>query len=131
KLFVAKGCAQCHRGTLALEARTTRYGLTGFASAMWNHPFGAMPSPEQLTYGEMRELVGYLVSMQFFEERGDPDRGRRGFADKRCIPCHDNPSTGAPARSTMAGTMTSFGMVAALWKHGPAMLDRMRRGEIR
>jgi hypothetical protein len=30
----------------------------------------------------------------------------------------------------MAGTMTSFGMVAALWKHGPAMLARMRRERI-
>jgi hypothetical protein len=26
--------------------------------------------------------------------------------------------------------MTSFDMVAALWKHGPAMLERMRRRKI-
>jgi cytochrome c len=130
KLFEAKGCAECHRGSLALESRATRYSLTDFAAAMWNHPFRTMPNPGQLTYGEMRDLVGYLVSMQFFEERGNPDRGGRVFARKRCALCHDNPSTGAPARSTLAGTMTSFGMVAALWKHGPAMLDRMRREKI-
>jgi len=130
KLFAAKGCAECHKGTLALDARTTRYSLTDFAASMWNHPFRTMPNPGQLSYGEMRELVGYLVSTQFFEERGNPDRGRRVFAEKRCAFCHDNPSTGAPARSTMEGTMTSFGMVAALWQHGPAMLDRMRREKI-
>lgn len=39
-------------------------------------------------------------------------------------------STGAPARSTVAGKMTSFDVVAALWKHGPAILDRMRRSKI-
>jgi mono/diheme cytochrome c family protein len=130
ELFATKGCAGCHRGALALEARATRYGLTGFASAMWNHPFGSRPSTAQLSYGEMRELVGYLVSTQFFEERGDPDKGRKVFAEKRCIVCHDNPSSGAPARSTMDGTMTSFGMVAAVWKHGPAMLKRMRAEKI-
>jgi cytochrome c2 len=130
KLFAAKGCAACHQGTLALEARTTRYSLTDFASAMWNHPFRATPNPVPLSYGEMRDLVGYLVSTQFFEERGDSDRGRKVFAKKRCIVCHDNPSSGAPARSTMVGTMTSLGMVAALWKHGPAMADRMRREKI-
>jgi cytochrome c2 len=130
ELFAAKGCAECHKGTLALEAHATRYGLTDFASAMWNHPFRAEPSSVRLSYGEMRELVGYLVSAQFFEERGDADRGGKVFAKKRCAVCHDNLSSGAPARSTMAGAMTSFGMAAALWKHGPAMSDRMRREKI-
>jgi cytochrome c len=74
----------------------------------------------------MRRLVGYLVSTQFFEERGDPRQGKKVFARKRCGICHDDPSSGAPARSAMAGRMTSFDMVAALWKHGPVMLNRMR-----
>jgi len=30
----------------------------------------------------------------------------------------------------MAGRMTSLGLVAALWKHGPDMMDRMRRQQI-
>jgi len=51
-------------------------------------------------------------------------------AGKRCGACHDDASTSAPARSTMAGKMTSFDMVAALWMHGPTMLDRMRRSKI-
>jgi mono/diheme cytochrome c family protein len=126
KLFVSKGCAGCHRGALTLEARPTRYGLTDFAAAMWNHAFRTLPSPAPLSYEEMRRLVGYLVSTQFFEERGDPRQGKKVFARKRCGICHDDPSSGAPARSAMAGRMTSFDMVAALWKHGPVMLNRMR-----
>jgi cytochrome c2 len=130
KLFVSKGCAACHTGALALEARPTRYSLTDFAAAMWQHSFRAVPNPPPLTYEEMRRLVGYLVSTQFYEERGDLKQGKRVFASKRCGACHDDPSSGAPARSAMAGRMTSFDMVAALWKHGPAMLDRMRLKKI-
>jgi mono/diheme cytochrome c family protein len=130
KLYVSKGCAGCHRGALALEARPTRYGLTEFAAAMWNHSFHAAQNPAPLSYEEMRRLVGYLVSTQFFEERGDLEKGKKVFASKHCGACHDDPSSGAPGRQTMAGRMTSFDMAAALWKHGPAMLERMRLKKI-
>jgi len=63
----------------------------------------------------MRRLVGYLVSAQFFEERGDLEQGKKVFAKKHCGACHDDPSSGAAGRSAVAGRMTSFGMVAALW----------------
>jgi mono/diheme cytochrome c family protein len=130
QLFVSKGCAACHRGALALEARPTRYSLTDFAAAMWDHSFRIMHNPPPLTYEEMRRLVGYLVSTQFYEERGDLKQGKRVFAAKHCAVCHDDPSSGAPPRAAMAGRMTSFDMVAALWKHGPMMLDRMRQKKI-
>jgi mono/diheme cytochrome c family protein len=130
KLFVSKGCAACHRGALTLEARPTRYSLTDFAAAMWDHSFRTVHNPPPLSYEEMRLLVGYLVSTQFYEERGDLKQGKRVFAAKRCGACHDDPSSGAPARSAMAGRMTSFDMVAALWKHGPEMLNRMRLRKI-
>lgn len=128
-LFVSKGCAGCHTGTRKLEARRTRFALNDFAVAMWNHPLRAGPQPPMSLEG-MRRVVGYLVATQFFEERGNREQGERLFAKKRCSGCHDNPSTGAPARSVMSGTMTSFGMVAALWKHGPPMLNAMRQHNI-
>jgi mono/diheme cytochrome c family protein len=130
QLFVSKGCAGCHRGVLTLQARPTRYSLTDFAAAMWNHSFRAPSNPAPLSYEEMRRLVGYLVSTQFYEERGDLRQGKKVFASKHCAACHDDPSSGAPARSAMAGRMTSFDMAAALWKHGPVMLDRMRLKKI-
>jgi mono/diheme cytochrome c family protein len=130
EIFALKGCAGCHRGDLALEARPTRYSLTDFAASMWDHPFRTLDDPAPLNYEEMRRLVGYLVSTQFFEERGNPERGKRVFAKKRCGACHDDPSSGALSRSAMAGKITSFGIVAALWKHGPVMLSRMRSKKI-
>ena len=128
-LLVSKGCAKCHRGALTLESQSTRYGLTEFAAALWNHPF-LTGQQTPLSLEETRHLVGYLIATQFFEERGDPVQGQRVFKRKRCGVCHDNPSTGAPARAAMAGRMTSYGLVAALWKHGPDMMDRMRRQQI-
>jgi cytochrome c len=129
-LLVSKGCAECHQGALALEAHRTRYSLTDFAAAMWDHPFRTGNRETPLNLEEMRRLVGYLVATQFFDERGDPGHGKRVFESKRCTVCHDDPSSGAPGRSVMSGTMTSFGMVAALWKHGPAMLNAMHRRNI-
>jgi cytochrome c551/c552 len=129
-LLVSKGCAGCHSGALTLESHPTRYGLADFAAAMWNHPFRTGQHQPPLNIEEMRRLVGYLIATQFFEERGDPGQGERVFDRKRCSVCHDNPSTGAPARATMAGRMTSYGLVAALWKHGPEMMNQMQRRNI-
>jgi len=130
-LLFAKGCAGCHRGALSLESQSTRYGLTEFAAALWNHPFRTGQHYTPLNLEEMRRLVGYLIATQFFEERGNPDQGQRVFEKKRCGVCHDYPETGAPARTMMAGRMTSYGLVAALWKHGPRMLGLMQRYNVR
>jgi len=131
KIFVTKGCAACHQGTQALEGRPTRYTLNDFAAALWNHPQPSLPDAADISFEEMRRLAGYLVSIQFFEERGDPGRGKLLFERKHCVACHENPSGGAPGRSTMEGRMTSFDMMAALWKHSPAMGQAMRRKKIR
>jgi mono/diheme cytochrome c family protein len=129
-LIESKGCAVCHRGTSALDGHRTRYGLTGFAAVMWNHPYLTGYGQAQFSEEEMRRLVGYLVAAQFVEERGNQENGARLFAKKRCSLCHENPASGAPGRPAMSGRTTSFGMVAAVWKHGPAMLASMRQRSV-
>jgi mono/diheme cytochrome c family protein len=126
-LFASKGCAGCHKANLSLEAQPTRYSMVDFAAAMWNHPLRPANEPALMSYEEMRQLLGYLVSMQFFEERGDQERGRRVYQSKRCGACHDGPSRGAPARAALAGRTTSFDMAAAVWKHIPVLLERGQR----
>jgi cytochrome c2 len=126
QIYTAKGCKECHKGSNSLESRPTLYTFVDFAATLWNHPFRVPSGPAPIAEAEMEHLVSYLVSMQFFEERGDLGRGRRIYERKRCGLCHDDPSSGAPARSAMGGRMTSFGIAAALWKHGPAMLQKMR-----
>jgi len=130
QLFGTKGCSSCHYGSDALEGRPTRYTLNDFAAAMWNH---LRPTPLQrvpINAAEMRLLAGYLLSIQFIAERGDAGRGSLLFEKKRCVACHEHPSGQTPGRSDMAGRMTSFDMAAALWKHGPAMRETMRRKNI-
>jgi cytochrome c551/c552 len=124
-LFKSKGCAGCHAGKHALEDRNTRYSPIDFVTAMWNHTPGMGTYPPALTYQEMQRLVGYLTSVQFFEERGSPARGKQVFAKKKCSTCHDPASL-----SRMAGRMSSLAMVEALWKHGPTMLTRIQQQKL-
>ncbi len=126
-VFGAKGCAGCHQGALSLERRSARYGLSEFTAAMWNHgPTLAARAP-RLTRGETSGLVGYLVSLQFLEERGSAERGRQVFMAKRCAACHNDPASGAPNLSVLRGEFSAPAMVRALWEHGPEMYGRMRR----
>jgi cytochrome c2 len=126
RVYTAKRCEVCHTGSNSLESRPTLYTFADFAATLWNHSFRVAAKPAPLIDAEMEQLVSYLISMQFFEERGDLARGRRVYEGKRCGLCHDDPSSGAPARSAMGGRMTSFDIAAALWKHGPAMLQKMQ-----
>ncbi len=131
RLFTEKGCAGCHSGGGDFRTRRTRFSLTDFAAALWNHA-RQMPSRRvSLSYQEMRRIVGYLATLQFFEERGNPDRGQQVFLARKCGACHLDEASGAPDLAQKAGSMSSYGMVAALWKHGPAVLAQMRQKSIR
>jgi cytochrome c2 len=123
QLFESKGCSTCHGGALALEGRVRSHSLTDFAASMWSHAPRMLQLPPDITGEEMRRLVGYLWSIQHFEPAGDARRGERVWNGKRCGACH-----GAGAAPELRGRrINSIAMVAALWKHGPAMLAEMRR----
>lgn len=130
-LFESKGCAACHVGKLALPARLKGMTLTDIAVAMWNHA-PRMTSklgpatPPQLTLPEMRGLTSFLWAGQFFEDAGDATAGRRVFTSKRCATCHNDASSGAPKLAGGDRTFSGAAMVAALWHHGPRMLDQMK-----
>ncbi|HXG31911.1 MAG TPA: c-type cytochrome [Bryobacteraceae bacterium] len=123
-LFRAKGCAGCHAGKNSLENRFPNRTMTDFAVAMWNHAPDMAPQPPTLRPEEMRRIVGYLWSLQIFDHRGDPRRGKAVYAAKQCAVCHDNPASGAP-KITGKKELNALSMVAELWKHGPAMHRQM------
>ena len=129
-LLETKGCTGCHVDAKALESRSTRYGATDLAAILWNHAPRLTGSRPPVSYEEMRDLVAYLSSAQFLEERGDMERGKTVFAKKRCGTCHNNPSSGAPNLAAVSGKMTSFDMIAAVWKHGPGMWHRMQERRV-
>jgi hypothetical protein len=92
---------------------------------MWDHAPRMQAQPVRLEPEEMRQLLGYLWARPFFEDGGNASSGRRVFAARRCAVCHDDPASGAPRLVARAGGFNGVAMVSALWKHGPAMLDRM------
>ena len=127
-LFQSKGCANCHQGANSLENRSGFRTLTDFAVAMWNHSTKMTARPPHLDTDEIRRVTSYLWSLQMFEARGNRDRGRRVFAGKGCIVCHEG--GGAPdLKSVFAsrkGQIGPISIVPVVWKHGPAMLRSMQ-----
>jgi cytochrome c2 len=129
-IFQSKGCAGCHQAGSALAARIKGHTLTEIAAAMWNHApkmSAAGAQPVHFEPGEMRELLSYLWAKQFFEDSGDPARGKRVFTAKGCAGCHSNAASGAPQLPGSSGQFSSASMVSTLWRHGPAMLEQMKK----
>ncbi len=122
QLFESKGCSTCHGGALSLEGRVRSHSMTDFAASMWSHAPRMLQLPPDITGEEMRRLAGYLWSIQHFEPAGDARRGEKVWTAKRCGACHDS----GPGPALRGRRINSISVVAALWKHGPAMLEQMR-----
>jgi mono/diheme cytochrome c family protein len=122
ELFQAKGCEKCHTGNLDFRPRLQGKTLTDIAAAMWNHAPKMEGAAIQFDKGEMVEILSYLWLRRLADNAGHPKRGQKLFHEKRCAACHNGESGSAPH---IGGSQTSLTMVSALWKHGPAMLDRM------
>jgi cytochrome c2 len=130
ELFRLKGCFHCHNGATSLEDKFHDRSMTDLAASMWSHGRkGDPPSPE-MRPEEMRRIVGYLWSIQYFEPKGDAKRGKAVFEKKLCASCHNQPESGAPSLASKAGSVNSFSMVASLWAHGSGMLSRMKTKNI-
>jgi mono/diheme cytochrome c family protein len=129
-LFESKGCADCHRGKLALENRLANATLTSVAAAMWNHAPQMLQIPPAVSDDEMRRIVSYIWAKQFFADHGNADRGKRLFARKNCAGCHNDSSSGAPSLARGKDAYSPITMVAALWKHGPHMLERIEEKKL-
>ena len=125
-LFEAKGCTGCHKGHLTLEAHFRGRTMADFAAGMWNHAPKMQNSHIEIRSEEMRRLVGYLWSVQYFDPAGSTRNGQRQFEQKQCASCHKDGTAGAPKLAGRAEPLNSIAMISALWSHGPAMRDRMK-----
>ena len=143
RVFGAKGCGKCHSvngvgGKIGPDlGRIPRprsfYDLT---AAMWNHlpemaehmrKFGiARP---YLDPRETGDLIAFLYTLNYFDPPGNVQAGRRLFAEKKCVVCHQVGGTGGVVGPNLDG-LARFGspilVAAAMWNHGPAMAEAMR-----
>ncbi|MDE3167511.1 MAG: c-type cytochrome, partial [Acidobacteriota bacterium] len=88
KLFQSKGCADCHKGKMALENLLHNQTLTDIATDMWNHQPNMKNPPPSIEPREMREIITYIWARQYFAGTGSAERGKKVFADKNCAACH-------------------------------------------
>jgi len=124
-LFQSKGCAACHQGKLALESRLRNQNLTDIAVDMWNHQASMKQPAPDLSQEDMRQILGYVWTRQYFRGSGDAAHGKQVFVEKNCGSCHNDTASGAPPLSKSADGYSDVTMISALWEHGPGMLDLM------
>lgn len=124
-LFRAKSCQPCHMGKNSLASRPGGRTMTDLAAAMWNHGGKVPAGGPSISVAEMRRLVGYLWTVQFFNHPGNAARGKQVFEAKNCGSCHGK---GAP--NLTQGNLTPFQMVSGLWTHGPEMRKAMAKGKV-
>ncbi len=130
RIFVRKGCANCHTGALALEGRLRNMTLTDIAVDMWNHAPRMLNPPPTLSAGEMRQLLSYLWMREFVHVSGNVAEGKQVFARRHCSQCHYGGSHGAPQLPGQARQYSEVTIISTIWHHGPQMWNRMKQAGI-
>ena len=143
RVFGAKGCVRCHtingvggQGGPDLGRLPRPRSFYDLATAMWNHAPRMAERVAQLGGREPRlnsheagDLVAFLFTVDYFDPPGKPDVGRRLFAEKRCIVCHQVGGTGGvvgPSLDFLKQYGTPIFLATAMWNHGPEMLEAMK-----
>lgn len=138
ELFVQKKCSVCHSvwgegGKVSndLGRRELRFSLTEIAGKIWSYS-GAMrqgmikihiPFPT-FTPKEMADLISYLYFIQFYDERGDFQKGKRLYREKECIYCHVLEGEGEKIGPDLSETDAIFSPItfaSAMWNHAIVM----------
>jgi mono/diheme cytochrome c family protein len=142
RVFGSKGCSQCHAvngvgGKIAADLGRIAKARTFYdlASAMWNHiPEMATQMdklkkpPPQLSPRETGDLIAFLATVNYFDPGGDGQAGKKIFAAKQCVMCHQMEGVGGVFGPSL-DSIVQFGPIffaATMWNHGPSMAEAMQ-----
>jgi len=139
KLFARKGCVQCHShgGNLDLtKKKDFPKTLAKLAGIMWNHSHKMRRGMKEkgidlpsLSPQEMSDMTAYLFSTHYFDEPGNPERGKNVFVKKQCQSCHGR-GTKMISLANLKGKISPILMAQVMWNHGPEMLERMSKARV-
>lgn len=139
RAFFDKGCARCHAllgegGRSAPDLARAPGGLLSagdLVAAMWNHAPSMWDkmrqehfTPPKFEESEMANLFAFLYSVRSLDEPGNPERGRRLLAEKKCLVCHSVVGQGGragPDLKNWASYRNPVSWLQAMWNHAPAM----------
>jgi cytochrome c len=142
RLFVNKGCARCHAfkgegGKVGPDFGRIDLGNTqlDMAAKLWNHIPSMNVGMERakmikpnLTGKEFTEISAYLYFLKFFDESGEPTRGRSIFNEKGCSSCHPlsgKGKEGEPGLDQFPQNISPVFLTQSIWNHGPVMIAHM------
>lgn len=148
RVFGRSRCGACHavRGFGGGEASDLGFGgearsLHELAAALWNHlpdRLDAMAErevrPPRISPREAGGLVAFLHSLRYLDPAGDADRGGRLFRTKGCRDCHQVAGVGGvvgPALDFLEIYGAPIQVAAAMWNHGPRMLEALESRDLR
>ena len=142
RLFVSKGCVKCHGlkgegGKTGPDLGKIDLGDTqlDLAAKLWNHIPSMIVGMERarlikpnLTGEELTEISAYLYFLKFFDEPGNPTRGKYVFNEKGCNLCHPlsgKGKEGEPGLDQFPQNISPIFLSQAIWNHGPVMIASM------
>ncbi len=147
RLFVSKGCVQCHavRGAGGrigpdLGRSAVKGSFDELVAAMWNHSAAMEEKMKEsrlvrpkFVKQELADLLAFLYFLNYFDEPGDPRSGKALFAEKHCIECHaigkEGGKTG-PRLDALPRGSSPLQIAQMLWNHGPVMVATMRARDL-
>ena len=142
QLLVSKGCVKCHAvsgegSKIGPDLSKKELGNTPLdvAARLWNHTPSMILGMERigminptLTGQEFNDISTSLYFLGFFDQRGNPEKGKAVFNEKCCRPCH--PLTGKgrqgePGVSDFPRNMSPIFLSKGIWNHGLDMVAHM------